>query len=177
VRLDLHRFQPQVLLRAFALLAIAVASLTLSGCTGDSTAATASPSVSCPAGDPLLGIYDPTRLSVVKPCQWFQGVVKEVEPRSDGDTHILLAPDDGYTRFLNVENVNAGGMIAEIVPGQPLPAPAVGAHVAVFGTWVLDEHNGWNEIHPVWAITDLGSGTTNQGLPPASPQYGGDEGD
>jgi hypothetical protein len=178
VRLDLDRHQSEILLKAVVLVAIVAASFQLTACSnGTSSGSPASPSVSCPTGDPLLGIYEPKRLTVEKPCQWFHGVVKEVEPRSDGDTHILLAPDDGYTKFLNVENVNTGGMIVEIVPGQSLPAPAVGAHVAVFGTWVLDEHNNWNEIHPVWAISDLTTGGTDQGMPPASPRYRGDGND
>ncbi len=88
-----------------------------------------------------------------------------------------MSADPGFTQMLNVENVNASGMIVEIVPGQSLPAPNVGAHIAVFGTWVLDEHNGWNEIHPVWAIDYPDRGTTSEAMPPASPIYDGGEKD
>lgn len=88
-----------------------------------------------------------------------------------------MKPDAGDTSFLNVANVNSGGMIVEIVPGQDLPVPSVGDHLAVFGTWVLDTHNGWNEIHPVWAIRNLDTGTTVEALPPVQPQYTGDSND
>ncbi len=178
MRLGGDQLESQVLLKAsFALAAILTLSA-LSGCTSESTSAvSASPSIACPSADPLLGIYDPSRLTVLKPCQWFHGTVVETDTRSDGDLHILATADPGDTQMLNVENVNAGGMVIEIVPGQTLPAPTVGEHIAVFGTLVLDEHNGWNEIHPVWAIDYPDRGTTAEALPPASPIYNGGEKD
>jgi hypothetical protein len=167
--LALHQHQPQVLLTAvlFALLTLA----------GSACNAASSSAPSCPAGDPLRGIYSPKRLTVLKTCRTFAGTVVETDHKDDGDIHVLLTPDPGFTSFLNVENVNAGGMVVEIVPGQQIPEPAVGAHLSLLGTWVLDEHNGWNEIHPVWAVTDLTTGITTQALPPASPAYGGDSKD
>ena len=132
-----------------------------------------SPSVTfnCPSGAPLRGIYSPDRLQVIAPCRWFRGTVVQVEDRSDGDKHLLLRPDPGYTKFLNVTNVNDGGLVVEIVPGQKLPIPAVEDHVAIFGTWVLDTHNDWNEIHPVWGIRYLSRGFSAFALPPATPLY------
>lgn len=133
--------------------------------------------VTCPGGDPLTGIYSPSRLKVIDTCRWFQGLVLEADHRSDGDLHVLLKPDAKDASMLNVGNVNAGGMIVEIVPGQPLAPPAIGDHIAVFGTYVLDQHNDWNEIHPVFAWKNLTTGQLFQGMPPASPVYDGNSND
>jgi len=154
------------------LLTTLVCCLLLVACWTTSSAA----SPTCPSDTPKLGIYDPSRLKVLDTCLWFYGVVAEAERHSDGDLHILLRPDPNSTSFLNVENVNRGGMVVEIVPGQQLPDPAVGDHLSVFGTWVLDTHNGWNEIHPVWEITYPG-GSTVQALPPDPPEYQGSAND
>ena len=154
------------------LLTTLVCCLLLVACSTTSSAS----SPTCPSDTPKLGIYDPSRLKVLDTCQWFYGVVAEAERHSDGDLHILLRPDPNSTSFLNVENVNRGGMVVEIVPGQQLPDPAVGDHLSVFGTWVLDTHNGWNEIHPVWEITYPG-GSTVQALPPDPPEYQGSAND
>ena len=79
----------------------------------------------------------------------------------------------GYAQFLNAGNQQAGGMVVEIMPGQTLPAPSVGEHIQVFGTWVLDTNNGWNEIHPVWGIKYLDTGSSAYSLPPVTPRYSG----
>ncbi|MEP6476680.1 MAG: hypothetical protein ABJC60_05350 [Actinomycetota bacterium] len=129
--------------------------------------------MTCPGGDPLVGIYSPSRLKVIDTCRWFRGTVLEADHRNDGDLHVLMKPDTQDAAMLNVGNVNAGGMVVEIVPGQPLPPPAVGDHIAVFGTYVLDQHNEWNEIHPVFAWKNLTSGELFQGMPPPSPESDG----
>lgn len=177
MRLDIHRHQPEVLLRRVLALSLALGAVIATSCSSGSGAPAVSPSVSCPPGDPLSGIYSPKRLTVLGTCRWFEGTVLVTDRKDDGDLHILLKPDAGSTKFLNVENVNAGGMVVEIVPGQDLTEPTVGEHLAIFGTWVLDEHNGWNEIHPVWAIRYLDRGTTEAITPPPSPVYDGDSKD
>ncbi|MEP7060628.1 MAG: hypothetical protein ABI828_07840 [Actinomycetota bacterium] len=162
-------------IRSFSTIAIlAAVVLFVVGCHSGSNAPS---TISCPASDPLRGVYSPGRLTVLGKCQWFYGVVTVVDTRSDGDHHILLKPDPKSAAMLNVDNVNAGGMIVEIVPGQTLPYPKVGDHIAVLGTFVLDTHNNWNEIHPVWAIKDLTTGVLNQGLPPVPPEYHGGSND
>ena len=133
-------------------------------------------SFSCP-GQAKLGVYNPDRLNVLGTCRTFRGIVISSDERSDGDTHLLIAPDEGYSSLLNVENVNQGGMVVEIMPGQNLPVPPNGEHVAVFGTWVFDTHNGWNEIHPVWGIRYLDGGQAAFSLPPAEPVYHGGSND
>jgi hypothetical protein len=167
VRLEFERHQSQVLLIAVLLLA--------SSCHG--AASSAKPQAfTCPS-EPKLGVYNPDRLKVLTPCVWFSGTVVASDSRSDGDQHLLLTPDSGYAKYLNVANVNEGGLVVEIMPGQQLPFPTVNEHVAVFGTWVFDTHNGWNEIHPVWGIRYLDSGRSIFALPPATPQYQGSSND
>ncbi len=120
-----------------------------------------------------MGVYKPNRLNTLKECVWFSGTVAEEDTRDDGDLHLLLSPDSGYAKYLNSGNQQAGGMVIEIMPGQNLPAPAVGEHVDVFGTWVNDTNNGWNEIHPVWGIRYLDAGSSAYSLPPTTPEYNG----
>jgi hypothetical protein len=165
VRLDILGHEPKILRQL-----LLTASLILVSCSSGPPPAF---HPTCPSGDPLRGIYSPSRLKVLGTCRWFKGTVTEVDQRSDGDQHVLLRPDPGYTQLLDVQNVNAGGMVIEIVPGQRLPVPSVGEHLAVFGTWILDSHNGWNEIHPVWALQNLETGEGTQALPPIPPEYQG----
>lgn len=168
---DQHQHQPQVLLTGL------LACLLLAGALVACQQKGPSQTPTCPSGDPLRGIYSPKRLTVLDACRRFAGTVVATDRKSDGDLHILLRPDPGNTDYLNEQNVNAGGMVVEIVPGQDLPEPQAGDHLAVLGTWVLDEHNGWNEIHPVWAITNLETGLVSRVLPPDPPLYSGDSND
>ena len=134
------------------------------------------PALACP-GDPLLGVYHPSRLDVLDTCQWYVGTVVAIRPEEDGDHHIDIVPAPGYGHFLNSgdREHQQGGLLIEIMKGQDLPLPFVGERVAVFGTWVLDTQHGWNEIHPVWAIHYLHSGRLVRKLPPNPPLYNPDE--
>jgi hypothetical protein len=130
-------------------------------------------------------VYHEDRLSVVKPCMTVSGTVMSVTPEDDGDTHFDLALDAPYTSMLTPGNESGqnGWLVVEIVPADkpgctpgtpPKPAsgtydygictganetsPVLGTHVQVTGPYVLDEdHGGWAEIHPVWAITNQGA--------------------
>ncbi|MFL5767438.1 MAG: excalibur calcium-binding domain-containing protein, partial [Actinomycetota bacterium] len=84
----------------------------------------------------------------------------------------------GFDRYLARDNdtEQGGALVTEVMPGQHLPIPSTGEHVAVFGTWVLDTDHGWNEIHPIWAIRYLDRGTTVHRLPPVPPRYDPDAG-
>ena len=134
----------------------------------------------CRPGDPLADVYHPDRLRVLSPCRTVTGVVMTVRHEQDGDTHFDVALDPPYASLLTAANrrYQHGWLVAEIVPadepgctpgtppraahgsydygtctGADVPDPAVGAHVAVTGPAVLDEdHEGWAEIHPVWAV-------------------------
>jgi len=131
----------------------------------------------CP-GNALMGVYHPYRLQVIAPCRWFRGRVTTIRHEEDGDYHVDVAPDPGFGRYLVHDNYTeqGGALVTEVMPGQGLPIPSSGEHVAVFGTWVLDTDHGWNEIHPIWAIRYLNRGTTVHRLPPVPPRYDPDAG-
>jgi hypothetical protein len=131
--------------------------------------ASATPSADC---DQSLWnhVYDPTRLTVLTQCMTVTGTVAESNVDDDGDQHFLVKLDPGQDQLLTKKNIKKknGDLVAEIVCANkakikkakpacagwsnPVPLPSVGAHVSVTGTFVLDTHNGWNEIHPVSSV-------------------------
>ena len=135
----------------------------------------------CRSGNPLADVYHPDRLTVLAACMTVGGTVMSVRSEQDGDTHFDLALDARWSGLLKPANFSAqhGWLVVEIVPadkpgcvpGQP-PRPAhgsydygvctgaaesdppIGSHVYVTGPYVVDEdHGGWAEIHPVWAMS------------------------
>jgi hypothetical protein len=112
-------------------------------------------------------VYSPARLHKLAPCLSVTGVIDESSVDEDGDQHFLLKLDPGQDRLVNKRNAKkkAGDIVLEIVCANPttmkkpksactgytnrIQIPAVGAHVRATGTYVLDSHNGWVEIHPV----------------------------
>lgn len=152
----------------------------------------------CRPGDPLANVYHPNRLRVLQACMTVSGTVKTVRSEDDGDVHFDLDLDSQYSSMLTAENFAAqhGWLVVELVPadepgctpGQP-PKPAtgtydygictgadestppVGSHVYVTGPYVLDEdHGGWAEIHPAWAVsTTLITPTTTAAPTTAAP--------
>jgi hypothetical protein len=125
-----------------------------------------------------MGVYDPDRLEVLKTCQTFRGVVLFVKHEEDGDYHVVMKPDPGYSSYLNDDNLRYqdSGLVAEIMPGQRFPLPFAGEHIAMFGTWVLDRDYGWDEMHPVWAITNLATGESTFSKPVVPPTYSDEAG-
>ncbi len=125
------------------------------------------PSPYCRAGDPLAGVYHPSRLHVKSRCAIAAGVVERVKfEEFDGDVHVELRLDEPYRRLLSSGNDQRGGnLIVEIVPQDRsrVPIPEVGARVTVVGPHVDDTTHDWMEIHPAWWIS---SGR----IVPASPQ-------
>jgi hypothetical protein len=67
-----------------------------------------------------------------------EGVVSEVIAESDGDHHLWVTLDNSKFR-----------LACEIAPQNPLPVPAVNAHVRVYGILRYDFQHGWWELHPV----------------------------
>ena len=155
-------------------------------------------SASCRSGNPLANVYHPDRLQVVQPCVTVSGTVESVRHEDDGDYHFDLSLDPPFTSMLTAANTASqhGWLVVEIVPadepgctpGQPPKppsgtydygictgadevAPAIGAHVYVTGPSVLDEdHGGWAEVHPAWAIANsLGVPATTAPPPQAPP--------
>jgi hypothetical protein len=112
-------------------------------------------------------VYSPKRLQQLATCVSVTGMIDESSVDDDGDQHFLLKLDPGQDTLVNKRNdkKKSGDIVLEIVCAnpttmkKPLSACAgyvnpiailpVGAHVRATGTYVLDSHNGWVEIHPV----------------------------
>lgn len=112
-------------------------------------------------------VYDPSRLTIVNRCITVTGTVTESSRDGDGDQHFLLKLDAGQDQLLKKRNMKkkGGDLVAEIVCANRvkikkakaacagysnrISLPTVGAHVTVTGSYVIDTHNGWAEIHPV----------------------------
>ena len=117
----------------------------------------------CVEGDPLDGVYLPSRLKLLDPCVTVEGVVREVEQpaagEGDGDLSFNVEVSGADLRLINDGNRRNmhGWLHMEIVPlDQPrLSAPKAGERIRVTGPWVLDTVHGHNEIHPVWSLTVL----------------------
>lgn len=137
--------------------------------TGDASAATAS---GCDAAM-WDHVYNPDRLKKLNPCIAVTGTVTLSLADDDGDQHFLLMLDPGQGNLLTKRNAKkkSGFLVVEIVCANPvklkkakaacsgytnrIAIPAVGEHVRVTGTHVIDSHNGWAEIHPVSRIEKL----------------------
>jgi hypothetical protein len=112
-------------------------------------------------------VYSPKRLNQLAPCLTVTGVITESKAEDDGDQHFLLKLDPGQDNLVNKRNrkKKGGELVLEIVCANPttmkkpksacagytnrIAMPAIGARVRVTGTFVIDSHNGWAEIHPV----------------------------
>ncbi len=128
-----------------------------------------------PAADPCDAslwkrVYNPTRLTQVKSCIVATGVIEESSVDPDGDQHFLMKLDADGSGLVNKRNIKKkkGDLVVEIVCANPVKLkkvattcegfkntvmiPSVGAHVRVTGTYVIDGHNGWAEIHPASRI-------------------------
>ncbi|MEP6905222.1 MAG: hypothetical protein ABI875_04015 [Gemmatimonadales bacterium] len=115
-------------------------------------------------------VYQPKRLVVVEPCIEVTGVIIESDANSDGDQHFLLRLDPGQEKLLKKRNMKKkeGALVVEIVCANPatkkkekaacvgyanrVTVPSVGSHVRVSGSYVVDTHNNWAEIHPASQI-------------------------
>jgi len=112
-------------------------------------------------------VYSPKRLQQAAVCLSATGVIAESDADPDGDQHLLLKLDPGQESLVNKRNKKKkdNQLVIEIVCANPtqmkkpqkacagytnsIPIPAVGQRVKVTGSYVLDTHNGWMEIHPV----------------------------
>jgi hypothetical protein len=115
-------------------------------------------------------VYDPERLDVIEKCVTVTGIVEESSADEDGDQHMLLKLDQGQESLINKKNQKEknGYLVIEAVcvNKTSLPKvggtckgyvnhiklPKVGDHVKVTGSYVIDTHNGWAEIHPITKI-------------------------
>ncbi len=115
------------------------------------------PSPYCRGGNPVAGVYHPSRLRVKNRCRVAVGTVSKVKfELYDGDVHVDLRLDPAYESLLSDGNARVGGnLVVELIPQDRsrVAVPEEGARVEVVGPWVEDGEHGWNEIHPAWWVS------------------------
>jgi hypothetical protein len=118
---------------------------------------------------PLRGVHDPSRLTVLGTCRWATGRVVALIHEPDGDWHVDIAVAPAFRSLENGRNRTgaAGALVTEIMPGQRFPIPSIGERISVMGTWVHDRIHGWREIHPIWTIRYSGRTVVSMPLPAA----------
>jgi hypothetical protein len=112
-------------------------------------------------------VYDPDRLEVLDKCKTVTGKITERNADPDGDEHMLLQLDAGQDKLLKKKNYSKkeGCLVIEAVCINNITRkramgackgyvnnvslPKVGDRVKVTGSYVVDTHNGWTEIHPI----------------------------
>lgn len=122
--------------------------------------------------DPTLWkyVYDAQRLQILDKCKSVTGIIEETNADEDGDQHMLLKLDKGQKELLTKKNKTKkqGDLVIEAVCINNITRkramgactgyvnhvqlPKVGDHVKVTGSYVIDSHNGWAEIHPITKI-------------------------
>ena len=118
-------------------------------------------------------VYNPERLQVIDKCKTVTGVIEESSADEDGDQHMLLKLDNGQEDLLTKKNTKKkqGDLVIEAVCANKttlgkvgntcngyinkIQIPKLGEHVKVTGSYVIDSHNGWAEIHPITKIEIL----------------------
>ena len=119
-------------------------------------------------------VYNPQRLLVVDPCKTVSGIIESKRSEADGDYHIRLKLDPQFSNLVNAANLKEqfGDLVLEPICmnrvtqtdaisachnfRQNIDIPAVGSHVQVTGSYVLDKQHGkWAEIHPITSINKL----------------------
>jgi hypothetical protein len=115
-------------------------------------------------------VWEPSRLQVLDKCKTVTGVIVEKNADPDGDEHMLLKLDEGQESLLQKKNYSkkGGNLVIEAICINQITRkaakgickgyvnnvhlPKVGDHVRVTGSYVLDSHNGWTEIHPITQV-------------------------
>ncbi len=118
-------------------------------------------------------VYNPERLQVIDKCKTVTGVIEESSADEDGDQHMLLKLDNGQEDLLTKKNTKKkqGDLVIEAVCANKttlgkvgntcngyinkIQIPKLGEHVKVTGSYVIDSHNGWSEIHPITKIETI----------------------
>lgn len=131
----------------------------------------------CKPGDPLAGVYLPSRLAVKNACTTVTGTVDCLQHEPDGDYHIRLRPDPAYRRLLTPANAfqqcanqKDPHLVVEIIPQvghRPFKdnsatkgsfvtpvAPVSGEHVTVTGPLVWDSNLLHDLIYPGRDVRD-----------------------
>ena len=114
----------------------------------------------CRSGDVLKGAGNKKDLKILSKCETARGIVHDVHKHmKDGDYKFQLDVQKKYKDLLNKGNNKkriGGNLIVEVVPkdrkSSEVYLPKKGNDVQVWGAWVKDKPEGWNEIHPAWKI-------------------------
>ena len=117
-------------------------------------------------------VYNSDRLQVLDKCKSVTGTIVETNADEDGDQHMLLKLEQGEEKLLTERNMKKkdGNLVIEAVCINNITRkkafgacdgyvnnvqlPKVGDHVKVTGSYVIDSHNGWAEIHPITSIVN-----------------------
>lgn len=117
-------------------------------------------------------VYNSDRLEVLDKCKSVTGTIMETNADEDGDQHMLLKLDKGEEALLTERNMKKkdGNLVIEAVCINNITRkkamgacdgyvnnvqlPKVGDHVKVTGSYVIDSHNGWAEIHPITSVVN-----------------------
>ena len=115
-------------------------------------------------------VYNSYRLKVIEQCKSVTGYIVILRKEANGNYHILLRLDEGQGKLLNNGNYakQKGCLVIEPICVNKVTQedaiesckdfvnnvyiPAKHEHVKVTGSYVLDNENGWMEIHPVTKI-------------------------
>ena len=118
-------------------------------------------------------VWDPSRLDVIASCKTVTGTIIEKNADPDGNEHMLLKLDKGQDSLLHKKNYSKkeGNLVIEAICvnkvtrksakgycngySNSISLPKVGDHVQVTGSFVLDSHNGWTEIHTISNVSIL----------------------
>lgn len=125
--------------------------------------------------DPTLWqhMHDADRIKKIAPCRTVRGIIASVHTSDDGDVDMQLALDPPFRYLLNSGNANQlnGNLQIEAICQAPvhdhvpdarracagftgrIRIPRVSQRVQVTGSYVLDQHHGWMEIHPISTLT------------------------
>jgi hypothetical protein len=116
-------------------------------------------------------VWSSKRLQMLDKCKTVTGTIVERNADADGDEHMLLKLDPGQEGLLKKKNLTKknGNLVIEAICvnnitrktamgactgySNNISLPKVGDHVQVTGSYVLDTHNGWAEIHPISHLT------------------------
>ena len=118
-------------------------------------------------------VYNPGRLKIIDTCKIVTGVIVESNADDDGDQHMLLKLDPKQNNLLTQMNMSRkqGNLVIEAICVNSISKkkvgnscegyinsielPKLGSHVSVTGSYVIDTHNGWAEIHPISKIETI----------------------
>ena len=89
------------------------------------------------SGYPLVSIRSLNESRFSGPRATVEARVIQVLRSGDGDTHMTIESPDGV-------------LVTEMVPEYPLPLPAVGDLVKIWGITRYDIAHRWWELHPVF---------------------------